>query len=121
MIKVKGKKIPGVAIATSYVGIVHPLSAGLSVVFGTHHCVGNCIVMRAMADHYSAYYEEFWKMTEKACIAIPKLNIPMNETSTLSKLRDYTIMHEKPLFNALGENYEEVLNFDHTSKLFGIM
>ena len=50
----------GCAIATSYVGVVHPLSAGLSVVLGIHHCVGNCIVMRAMRDFYPAAYDEFW-------------------------------------------------------------
>ncbi len=38
----------GSAIATSYVGLVHPISAGLSVVLGIHHCVANCITMRAM-------------------------------------------------------------------------
>ena len=52
----------GCAIATSYVGLVHPLSAGLSVVLGVHHCIGNCIVMRAMADYYPAAYDEFWKI-----------------------------------------------------------
>ena len=42
----------GCAIATSYVGLVHPLSAGLSVTFGTPHCLANCIVMRAMEEFY---------------------------------------------------------------------
>ena len=51
----------GNAIATSYVGLVHPLSAGLSVVLGTHHCVGNCIVMRAMEEFYPREFDEFQK------------------------------------------------------------
>ena len=40
----------GCAIATSYVGIIHPFSAGLSVVLGTHHCMANCIVMAVMEE-----------------------------------------------------------------------
>ena len=40
----------GIAIANSYVGLVHPFSAGLSVVLGIHHCEANCIVMRAMGN-----------------------------------------------------------------------
>ena len=42
----------GCAIATSYVGIIHPFSAALSVVFGTPHCKANCIVMNAMKEFY---------------------------------------------------------------------
>ena len=42
----------GCAIGFSYVGIIHPFSAGLSVVLGTHHCVSNCITMRAMEEFY---------------------------------------------------------------------
>ena len=38
----------GCAIGSSYVGVVHPFSAALSVVLGTHHCVANCIVMLIM-------------------------------------------------------------------------
>ncbi len=52
----------GCAIATSYVGLIHPLSAELSVVLGIHHCVANSIVMRAMADYYPEAYDEFWKI-----------------------------------------------------------
>ena len=62
----------GSAIATSYVGLVHPLSAGLSVVLGYHHCVANCIVMRAMEEYYPDAYREFWHMVEKQGASIPK-------------------------------------------------
>ena len=65
----------GCAIATSYVGLVHPLSAGLSVVFGLHHCVANCIVMRAMEEYYPKPFQEFWEMAEKQKIKIPKRNL----------------------------------------------
>ena len=54
----------GSSIATSYVGLIHPLSAGLSVVLGLHHCVANCIVMRAMEAYYPEEYNDFWEMAE---------------------------------------------------------
>jgi 3-deoxy-alpha-D-manno-octulosonate 8-oxidase len=47
----------GCAIATSYVGIIHPFSAGLSVVLGLHHCLANCIVMHSMQPFYPLEYE----------------------------------------------------------------
>ncbi|MEK9754954.1 MAG: iron-containing alcohol dehydrogenase family protein, partial [Rhodospirillaceae bacterium] len=42
----------GSAIGNSYVGVVHPLSAGLSMVLHTHHCMANCIVMAVMEEFY---------------------------------------------------------------------
>ena len=41
-------------------------------VLGIHHCLANCIVMRAMQEFYPDAYGEFWKMVEKQNIKIPK-------------------------------------------------
>ena len=51
----------GIAIGNSYVGIVHPLSAGLSVVLGIHHCEANCITMTAMEEFYKEEFLNFQK------------------------------------------------------------
>ena len=55
----------GSAIATSYVGLVHPFSAGLSVVFGIHHCRANCVAMTAMRYFYPREFEVFMEMVDK--------------------------------------------------------
>jgi len=62
----------GCAIANSFVGIIHPFSAGLSVILDTHHCIGNCITMNAMEEFYPKEYKEFMKMARKQRIEIPK-------------------------------------------------
>ena len=111
----------GVAIAASYVGVVHPLSAGLSVMFGTHHCVGNCIVMRSMKTYYPKYFGEFWEMVERSGVDVPKLTINTEDAGLMAKLREYSIMHEKPLFNALGDDFRDCLNQGEINKLFGMM
>jgi 3-deoxy-alpha-D-manno-octulosonate 8-oxidase len=108
----------GCAIATSYVGLVHPLSAGLSVVLGVHHCVGNCIVMRAMADYYPAAYDEFWKMAERQRVKVPEGMCGNLDEVTYKALYDASTMHQKPLTNALGENYRSVLTLDKVTDLF---
>ena len=51
----------GLSIANSMVGLIHPFSAGLSSVFGSHHCVSNCVVMLAMDEYYPEEVEEFKK------------------------------------------------------------
>ena len=108
----------GCSIATSYVGVVHPFSAGLSVVLGIHHCVANCIVMRAMEEFYPAAFSEFWSFVDKQKIDIPK-GICQNLTDEqYYSLYNSTIVHEKPLTNALGAKFKEILTKENVIQIF---
>lgn len=108
----------GCAIATSYVGIVHPFSAGLSVVLGLHHCVANCIVMRAMEHFYPEGYREFWHLAERQGASIPE-GVCRNLTDAqYDRLHAATIIHQKPLINALGESYKDILTREKTKEIF---
>ncbi|CUU69625.1 NADH-dependent butanol dehydrogenase a [Campylobacter hyointestinalis] len=108
----------GCAIANSFVGIVHPFSAGLSVVLGTHHCVGNCITMNAMEEFYPQEFKEFILMGKKQGIEIPQ-GIAMDlDESFYKKLYDSTIIHEKPLSNALGANFKNILTYEKVKEIF---
>ena len=49
----------GCAIATSYVGLIHPFSAGLSIALGYHHCIANCIAFGALDEFYPEEHREF--------------------------------------------------------------
>tara|TARA_B100001750_G_C15503724_1_gene598908 strand:- start:428 stop:1528 length:1101 start_codon:yes stop_codon:yes gene_type:complete len=111
----------GCSIATSYVGVVHPFSAGLSVVLGTHHCVANCIVMRAMQEFYPEAYEEFWLMVARQGIHIPEGICRDLNDQQYDRLYESTIVHEKPLTNALGEEFKEILTKDKVIQLFKSM
>jgi len=100
----------GSAIGNSYVGVVHPFSAGLSTVLGTHHCEANCITMCKMSEFYPDETDEFLTIVKKHKIKIPeKLCVDM-EYDLLSKLYEACIIHEKPLKNALGNNYKNILS-----------
>lgn len=99
----------GTAIAGTYVGLVHPVSAALSVVFGTHHGVGNCIAMRAMKEFYPAEYDEFWGFVDIQGVEVPRLGGMLWDSDTLDRLTAATLLHEKPLSNALGPDYRSVL------------
>ena len=37
----------------------------LSVVFGIHHCLANCIAMRGMKEFYPKEYKYFWQVVKK--------------------------------------------------------
>lgn len=108
----------GCAIATSYVGLVHPFSAGLSVVLGLHHCVANCITMRAMGEFYPEAYDEFWDMVESQGVEIPSGVGQSLTDEQYRALYDATVIHQKPLTNALGGDYRDVLTYDKVVSLF---
>jgi len=108
----------GCAIATSYVGVVHPFSAGLSVVLGTHHCIANCITMRAMEEFYPKEYQEFWSMVEKQKVEIPKGICRNLSDDQYDQLYASTVIHEKPLTNALGENFKDILTKERVIEIF---
>ena len=108
----------GCAIATSYVGIIHPFSAGLSVVLGTHHCIANCIVMMAMEEFYPKEVEEFLNFTNKQQVKIPQEICKDLNHDQFEKLYKSTIIHEKPLTNALGEDFKKILTRAKVIEIF---
>lgn len=111
----------GSAIATSYVGVVHPFSAGLSVVLGIHHCVANCITMRAMKEFYPKPFDEFWKAVDRQGVTVPEGVARGLTDDQYKSLYDSTVVHSKPLTNALGEDYKKTLTFDKVVELFKMM
>lgn len=108
----------GCAIASSYVGIIHPLSAALSVVLKVHHCIGNCIVMRAMEEFYPDAFSEFWEMVNIQNINIPKGICSKLTDNQFRNLIDSTVIHEKPLTNALGIDFRKILDDKKIIELF---
>jgi 3-deoxy-alpha-D-manno-octulosonate 8-oxidase len=111
----------GAAIANSYVGVVHPFSAGLSMVLKTHHCLANCIVMNQMEDFYPEETGKFKGMVAKNNIQIPGGVTKNLGKEDFEKLYLSTIIHEKPLANALGDDFKSILTRDVVYNLFSKM
>jgi len=96
-------------MAAGFVGVVHPLSAGLSIVLGIHHGLANCYALSVLEDIYPKQYKTFMEMMAKQKITLKK-GICANLTpAQYDQLYDASIVHEKPLMNKLGENYRNIL------------
>ncbi|HQF56814.1 MAG TPA: iron-containing alcohol dehydrogenase family protein, partial [Fibrobacteria bacterium] len=111
----------GSAIGNSLVGLLHPFSAGLSMVFHTHHCVGNCIALRALSEFYpnaAAAQEEF---VRRQGVSIPEGLTKNADQATFEALYRSTIVHEKPLSNALGPEFKRILTPERVASIFGRM
>ena len=111
----------GCSIATSYVGLIHPFSAGLSVVLDIHHCEANCIVMRGMKEFYPKEFDVFWQMAHKQNIQIPSGITKSLNNHQFDQLYDSMIIHEKPLFNALGDKFKELLTRGKVKEIYELM
>lgn len=108
----------GSAIGNSFVGVVHPFSAGLSVVLGVRHGLANCIVMEAMDGFYPDAVAEFRRMREAQGIDLPRGLCADLDDAAYERLYRSTIVHEKPLRNALGDGFREILTRDRVIGLF---
>lgn len=108
----------GCAIANSYVGLIHPFSAGLSVVFDTHHCVGNCIAFDALEEFYPSEHKEFREMMKRQEVDIPRGLCKGSDAEELKKLMDSTVIHQVPLYNALGDDFKSVLSQERVFDIF---
>jgi len=99
----------GCALATSFVGLVHPLSAGLSVVLGLHHGVANCITLNALPEFYPEAHAEFRKFIDKQGVSIPERVCADLPEEKLVEMFEAATLHEKPLTNALGPEFRQTL------------
>ena len=108
----------GCAIATSYVGVVHPFSAGLSVVLGLHHCVANCIALNALEEFYPLEHAEFRTMLAKQNVDLPSGVCSGLTDDEFKRLVAATVVHVKPLTNALGPDFRSVLTDEKVVEIF---
>ncbi|MCL1940278.1 MAG: iron-containing alcohol dehydrogenase family protein [Desulfovibrionaceae bacterium] len=108
-------------MAAGNVGAVHPISAGLSIVLHLPHGKANCYALTVLKDVYPAEYEEFMEMLSRNAISLPK-GICANLTDEqYDALYAGTIVHEKPLINALGQDFRDILSKERLIAMFKSM
>lgn len=105
-------------MAAGFVGCVHPLSAGLSMVLDIHHGLANLLALSVLDDIYPKQHAEVMAMMEKQGIILPK-GVCRNLTDEqFNRLYEGSIVHEKPLTNALGPNYRDILTKENVIARF---
>lgn len=107
--------------AAGNTGLVHPLSAGLSVVLGVHHGLANCLAMGPLAEFYPPEHAEFLAMAQAQGIKLPTgLGAELSDEQ-IGKLYASSIVHAKPLSNHLGEGFRDILTPARMAALFRAM
>lgn len=105
-------------LAAGFVGVVHPFSAGLSMVLGIHHGLANCLALTVLGDIYPEPYKLFREMLARQEIKLPAGICKDLSQSQYDALYEASIVHEKPLVNKLGEKYREILTKEEVIKRF---
>ncbi|MDR2076302.1 MAG: iron-containing alcohol dehydrogenase [Desulfovibrio sp.] len=105
-------------MAAGNVGLVHPFSAGLSIVLHIPHGRANCHALSVLGEFYP---EESALLSE--ILARQKVRLPKGICADLTEdqyeaLYQGTIIHEKPLANALGEDFRAILTRPKVMELF---
>ena len=96
-------------MAAGFVGVVHPVSAGLSVALHLHHGIANCYALSVLEDIYPEQHKDFMTMMERQGIELPRGICADLTDAQYDALYEGTIVHERPLSNRLGPDYRKIL------------
>jgi 3-deoxy-alpha-D-manno-octulosonate 8-oxidase len=108
-------------MAAGNTGVVHPLSAALSTVLHLPHGKANCYALSVLGEFYPEEHDLFMKMKAENSINLPPgicRNLPDGRYEDLYRA---SVIHEKPLTNALGPDYKTILSKDRLIALFKAM
>ena len=108
----------GVSIVNSEVGICHALSYGLSIELDYRHGFANCIAFNVLEEYYGAHVDKFQKMLELHNISLPRDICKDMDEDSMNRMIDMTLKMERPLTNALGENFKQILTRDKIRALY---
>jgi 3-deoxy-alpha-D-manno-octulosonate 8-oxidase len=108
-------------MAAGNTGLVHPLSAGLSIVLHLPHGRANCYALSVLGDFYPEEHAAFTQMLAKNRISLPKGICANLSEEQYDALHQGTIVHEKPLSNALGPDFKNILGKERLTSMFKAM
>jgi 3-deoxy-alpha-D-manno-octulosonate 8-oxidase len=105
-------------MAAGNVGLVHPFSAGLSIVLHIPHGRANCHALSVLGEFYPEENALLLEILARQKVSLPK-GICANLTDEqYEALYQGSIIHEKPLSNALGADFRSLLTRSKVLDLF---
>jgi 3-deoxy-alpha-D-manno-octulosonate 8-oxidase len=108
----------GVSIVNSEVGVCHALSYGLSLELGLRHGLANCIAFNVLDAYYGPCVDRFRAMMMRHKISLPEHVCRNLDAATMDRMIDMTQRMERPLINALGEDWRNKLTRDVIRDLY---
>lgn len=111
----------GVSIVNSEVGVCHALSYGLSVELGYRHGFANCVAFNVLDEYYGSAVARFRSMLDRHQIALPTgVCRPLDDAARM-RMVEMTWRMERPLTNAFGPDWKQVMTSEKILDLYAAM
>lgn len=108
----------GLSLTYSEVGVCHALSYGLSYVFGTRHCIANCIIFEQLENYYPEGVREFREMVKKNEIFIPQ-NLAKDWTDAqVDKMADVALALTHMWNHAIGLDWKDKIKKETLKEIY---
>lgn len=104
--------LAGLALTSSFVGLVHPLSAAIGVEYKIPHSLANLLALRGLKAHYPNTHDRIFGWADKLDVTVPSLGEVWNAETDASKLYSEMVKHELPVRNALGQDWQTDFTFE---------
>ena len=91
---------------------------GISLVLGYRHGLANCIVFNQLGDFYGKDVKLFKSMVKKNSIKLPEGVTKNASPEMFEKMIEMAYKMERPLTNALGENWKNILTKEKIMQLY---
>ncbi len=108
----------GVSIVNSEVGVCHALSYGLSIELGYRHGFANCVVFNVLEEYYGRHVIKFREMLKFHNVILPNNVCREMSNDAINRMIEMTLKMERPLANALGENWKAIFTRNKIAELY---
>ena len=108
----------GCSIVNSEVGVCHALSYGLSMELHYRHGFANCVAFDVLDEYYGPAVVKFREMLKRHRVALPKGAARKLPADALERMVAMTLRMERPLTNALGEDWRRHMTRDRIVDLY---
>jgi len=111
----------GCSIVNSEVGVCHALSYGLSMELHYRHGFANCVVFDVLEDYYGDAVMQFREMLKRHKIVLPKNVTAKLPDEARERMIAMTLRMERPLTNALGNDWRSHMTRERILELYARM
>jgi 3-deoxy-alpha-D-manno-octulosonate 8-oxidase len=104
--------LAGLALTSSFVGLVHPLSAAIGVEYKIPHSLANLVALRGLQAYYPETHGRIFGWADNLGVTVPPLDEVWDAEPDATGLYSEMIKHELPVRNALGQNWRTDFTFE---------
>lgn len=97
----------GLALSSSFVGLVHPVSAAIGFLHSLPHGLANVVSLMALSNYYPIERDNVQAWAKSMSLEIPSLFQLTGTAPDVDAILELLAKHSRPLSNHFGENWKK--------------